>query len=175
MDKRQIIVVSLLIVVCGCWNTSKQNKEKKQDDFYTTTGGWDWIRVPLLKPYDVRKTDPEIEANSWTIKFYTSLGTYNVKQVDVKDSIIFVLSGKVDEKNDSDSTLVNLINVPTGWYIIDTRKKIEKGFPSKEEFEMYIKENHYPIPQWHNIDSLSNALSQGAQVPWQPKDTLSGK
>lgn len=173
MDKRKIILMTLLLALFyGCWNNSNNNK-KKQDDFYTITGGWDWVRVPLLKPYEVKKADPEIKTNSWGVEFFNTLGTYNVKCVDVQDSVIYILSGKVDEKNDS--ALVNLRNVPTGWYVIDTREKtekgfaVEKGFMSESEFNAYIKENKYPTPQWLNVDSLSNALAKGKKLPWFPK------
>lgn len=167
MAKRKIILSGLaLVVLCGCDNMSNKNKEK-QDEFYTVTGGWDWIRVPLIKPYEVKKADPEIETNNWGIEFINSFGTYNVKRIDVQDSIIYILSGKMDDKNDS--TIVNSENVPTAWFAIDARTKTEKGFSSEAEFKEYIKENSYPAPQWHNIDSLSKALGEGGKVPWMPK------
>lgn len=171
MAKQQIIILLslLLAVLCGCGNTGNQDKEKqdKQDKFYTVAGGWDWVRVPLLKPYAAKKVDPEVETSNWGVEFFNSLGTYNVKRVAVQDSVVYILSGQVDEKKDS--TLVNLRNVPTGWYAIDVRTKTEKGFASEQEFKAYIKENNYPAPQWHDIDSLSKALSEGNQVPWIPK------
>lgn len=170
MDNYKVIILILLIVsisACGYLENRNNQQENKKDDFYTVSGGWDWIRVPLLKPYEAKKADPEIKTNTWSIDFLNSLGTYNVKRIDVQDSIIYILSGKVDEKNDS--TLVNLRNVPTGWYVIDTRTKAEKGFASEEEFKSYIKENNYPLPKWHDLDSLSIAFSDGKKLPWQPK------
>jgi hypothetical protein len=137
------------------------------DDFYTVTGGWDWVRVPLLKPYEAKKVDPEVETSNWGVALFNSLGTYNVKRVAAQDSIVYILSGRVDDKNDS--TLVNLRTVPTGWYAINVKTKLEKGFANEEEFKAYIKANNYPIPKWHSIDSLSKALGEGGQVPWIPK------
>lgn len=166
MAKQQIIITSLLLAaLCGCSNKGKSVNER--NEFYTTTGGWDWIRVPLLSPYEVNKVDSKIKTNNWSVKFFNSLGTYNVKRVDVKDSIIYILSGKINEENDS--TLVNLRNVSTGWYIIDAKKRIEKSFSSEGDFKAYVSEKHYPVPQWHDIDSLSKALGEGGEVPWMPK------
>lgn len=166
MAKQQVIIllVLLLAVLCSCGSRSN---EKKQDEFYTVTGGWDWIRVPLLKPYEAKKVDPEVETSNWGVEFFNSLGTYNVKRVAVQDSVVYILSGQVDDKKDS--TLVNLRNVPTGWYAIDVRTKTEKGFASEEEFKAYIQANNYPAPQWHDIDSLSDALGNKGKLPWMPK------
>jgi hypothetical protein len=167
MDKRTIIIGTVLLnLLIGC-GSRRDSRKNDQDTFYTVTGGWDWVRVPLLKPYEVKKADPEIETNDWGIEFINSFGTYNVKRVDVKDSIVFILSGKVDNKNDS--TIVNSQNVPTAWFVIDTKRKTEKGFASEEAFKSYIKDNNYPRPRWHDIDSLSKALANGSKVPWMPK------
>jgi hypothetical protein len=149
-------------------NTSRNNNEKKED-FYNITGGWDWKGVPLIEPYEVKKADPALEPNSWCIDFFSDheLGTYNVKRVDVKDSIIYLLCGKVDEKNDS--TLVNLRNVPTGWFVIDTKQKKEEGFTTEVEFNAFIRNNKYPVPELLDLDSLSETLSHGKKLPWQFK------
>ena len=46
-----------------CWRKKYQTVvdqlENKKDDFYTVSGGWDWIRVPLLKPYEVKRANPK--------------------------------------------------------------------------------------------------------------------
>lgn len=172
MDKPTIIIQALLaLFLTSCWGKSElKNDNKKQvDEFYTITGGWDWIRVPLLKPYEAKKIDPEIETNTWTIKFFNSLGPFSIKRIDVKDSIVYLLCGKMENENKEDSTLVNLRNVPTGWFAIDVRTKSEKGFSNETEFNEYILQNKYPLPEWHDIDSLSRELANGGKVPWIPE------
>lgn len=168
MDKRKIILSGLLFfILCGCEDRSSRN-EKNQNEFYTVTGGWDWIRVPLIKPYQAIKVDPEVETNGWGIKLYSNLYQIDkAKRIDVKDSIIYVLSGKVDGKEDF--TAIGTYNLPTAWFILDTRQKTENGFASEAEFRQYIKKNNYFLPQWHDIDSLSKALGEGGKVPWMPK------
>ena len=167
MAKQQIIILSLLLIVlCGCWNTSNKD-QKKQDEFYTVTGGWDWIRVPLLKPYEAKKVDPEIETNTWIIVLgdkVTLDNIGNIKKISVVDSTIFVLSG-----GDGDSTYFGGKKVPIALHLLDTKQKTEKGFVSEEEFKEYISKNNYPQPHWLNIDSLSEALGNGSKVPWIPE------
>ena len=164
----KIIVLCLfLIVFSGCWESDNTVQQKSGNDFYTATGGWDFARVPLIKPYVVKKLiDPKIPKHPWCIEFTSRnlSGPYNVKKVDVRDSIIYILAGKVDEKNDS--TLVGARNVPTGWFVIDTKKKTEKGFINEEEFYEYINSNNYSLPKWFDVDSLSNAFIRGKKLPW---------
>lgn len=171
MDKRKVItiLIQLIVLLASCRGQSepKGSIPKEVDDFYTSTGGWDWIRIPLIKPYEATKVDPEIEASTWTIKFFNSLGPFNIKRVDVKDSVIYLLCGKMDNCNSDDSTLVNLKSVPTGWFVIDARTMKEKGFSSEAEFSRYIRQQKYYFPHWHDLDSLSEKLGKGEQLPWK--------
>jgi len=145
-----------------------------EDEFYTVTGGWDYIRVPLIKPYEVKKVDPKVETNGWGIKLYSNLFQVDrAKRVDVRDSVIYVISGEVNEIKDL--TAIGTRNVSTAWFIIDVRTKTEKGFSSEEEFKAYIKENNYQAPHWHDIDSLSEELGKKGKVPWIPKGFLWAK
>lgn len=168
MDSRKIMVLYLLLVVLsGCWKSDSKKQQKSGNDFYTATGGWDFARVPLIKPYVIKKLiDPKLPIHPWCIDFTSStlLGPYNVKKVHVRDSIIYILSGKVDEKNDS--TLVGTRNVPTGWFVIDTKQKTEKGFINEKGFYEYINSNNYSLPKWLDVDSLSNAFIRGEKLPW---------
>lgn len=169
MDKRAITIASFILAVltCGCGNMGSKEDEN-QDKFYTVTGGWDWLRIPLLKPYELKNASPKTK-NSWDIEFVNSFGTFNVKKVDVQDSVIYLLSGRINKSDTNTITIVNSKNVPTAWFAIDVKTKTEKGFASEEEFKAYIKTNNYPVPQWHDIDSLSKALGEGGKVPWMPK------
>lgn len=176
MDKRQITLffcaMFLVTLFSGCWSSTNRQKDQKKmvDPFYTETGGWDMIRVPLIKPYEAIKVDPKDGISSWTVDFKNSLGTYNVRKVDVQDSIIYILSGRISESDDVKiNTLVNVTNVPIGWYIIDVEKSKESSFSSEFAFNKYIKENKYRRPNWRSIDSLIDVLSKGSNVPWMPK------
>ena len=166
MAKQQVsITLLLLILFYGCQNRSKSS-ENMQDEFYSVSGGWDWVRVPLLKPYVVKRANPKINM-VWDIEFIHSFGTYNVKRVDVQDSVIYILSGNIG--NNNDSTIVNTENVPTAWFVIDVRSNIEKGFDNEEEFRAYLRTHNYPNPKWHDIDSLSESFGALGTVPWAPK------
>lgn len=137
---------------------------EEQDSFYNRDN-WGLIRMPLIKPYVVETAESKSES-TWGIKFVHSFGTYNIKRVAVQDSIVFLRSGKVDERDDS--TLVNSENVSKAWFVINTRNQVEKGFDNELAFKNYIKENNYPLPHWYSIDSLSKSLGSG-RLLWRAK------
>jgi hypothetical protein len=166
MAKREIVIFSIMLAsFYGCGNRTNVGKND-QDEFYNVTGGWDWVRVPLIKPYEVKKVDPEIKTNSWTIVLFDTLANLsnieNVKKVGVVDSTIFVLSG-----GDKDSTYFGGIKVAVAFHILNVKKKIERGFTSELEFNAYIDDNNYSIPSWYDIDSLSEALGNKGNLPWK--------
>jgi hypothetical protein len=169
MDKREVIILGLSLILIGsCFNTKDKGKEKKQDSFYSNTGGWDWVRIPLIKPYAAKKIDPRIKSNGWGIKLMSNLYQIDrAKKVSIQDSIIYVISGKISDQEDI--TAIGTHNFPTAWFIIDTKFKTEKGFPSKNTFDQYILNNGYPVPVWYDLDSLSNALEKGEKLPWFSK------
>lgn len=157
MDRRSILFF-LLLALCGCW---QRDKKGKQDDFYTDPGSRDWRRIPLIKPYELNSVFSRNEISKWSINVGT---TYNIKLIDVKDSIIYLISGSIG--TDNYSTIVGSTNVPTGWFMIDTRQKKELGFTDESEFKRYLKQHKYPFPIWLNIDSVANTFANGGSLPW---------
>lgn len=143
------------------------------EDFYGTLGGIDWISLPLIKPYAAVLVDPEIESHSWIINFKDSTmshNTYGVRKLCIKDSIIYILSGIVD--GTGDSIAIKTTMHPTGWYILDTKKKTEKAFSDKTVLEEYIVEHNYSNPEWQDIDSLHDyfASHREEKLPWAPNN-----
>ena len=162
MDNRKIIIclITILYVFYSC--IGPKDKKKSKDDFYNTTGGWGWIRTPILKPYFAEKIDPRAENSTWVIKFQGYLHEAdNVESISVKDSFIYINCG--------DSNIYNSKYVENAWYVVDIRKNLETGFLNETEFNKYIKTNNIPTPTWKNIDSLSNLISHGKRLPWWPK------
>ncbi|ATL49379.1 hypothetical protein COR50_20575 [Chitinophaga caeni] len=155
----------MLSLLTSCWrqsdNGQAKDQQKQVDKFYTETGGWDWIRVPLIKPYEAKKIDPKLESSNWYISYGKIDNAINVKDVSVIDSIIYAYCG--------DSTLLDYKYIKAAWFIFDVKKNIKQGFSSESEFDNYLQSNNYPKPHWQDIDSISEMLGNGGQVPWMPK------
>ena len=99
MVKRAIVkLIILCLLLFNFQNCGSRNLNKEQEDsFYVELGGWDYKRIPLIKPYEIINVNPEID-KSWTINLSVSsklrqgqIG--NLKKVSVTDSIIYAVSG----------------------------------------------------------------------------------
>ncbi|MFT6717070.1 MAG: hypothetical protein ACJA0Q_001721 [Saprospiraceae bacterium] len=169
MNIKIIILAVLVITISSCGLRNRDVKKEQQDEFYSVFGGWDWVRVPLIKPYELKNNSPKIDGSSWGLKLKTVKwhSTYNVKKVSVEDSVIFVKCGSIGP-NDNDKTIIGTRNYPTAWYILDLKKDIESAFNNKNDFNTYCEENSYPIPTWHLVDSLRVRLSEKGKLPWFP-------
>jgi len=155
----------LLLVACSACGSNGKQKQ----DFYARAGGWDWVRLPLLEPYEVRLVDPEIPQNSWLFEFKdpTLGGTQLVKRVAIEDSIIYLRCGSITEF-DRDTTNIGSTMSPTAWFVIDVYMKTEEGFPEEAAYLAYLEEHHYPRPRWLDVDSLSDTFGKNKKLPWQP-------
>jgi hypothetical protein len=163
MNKGSLLLLLVMITTTleGCMNKKEQ---PTPDSFYESFTGYDYNRIPLIKPYELRTYNPQDGQSRWDIAFVKLLGTYNVKKVDVQDSIIYILSGNV---GDGDSTFVNRTTAPTGWFIIDARLSNEKGFLNQNDFNDYILQHQYPNPLWMDIDSLADSIRKKNKLPWK--------
>jgi hypothetical protein len=161
------ILWPLLLLLAACSGGGLTGHQKK--DFYANAGGWDWKRLPLLEPYEIRLIDPEVKPNSWLFEFKATalLGTHHVKKVAVEDSIIYLRCGSITEF-DRDTTNIGTRSSATAWFVIDVRKRTEEGFPEDAAFQAYLEEHHYPQPRWLEVDSLSETFGNNKKLPWQP-------
>jgi len=163
MEKRILVLIlfgGLMIYnITGCIRDAK----KVADPFYYTFSNGDLQIVPLIKPYKIECVQGQ-ESN-WSMDFSDGYGTFNIKRIDVNDSIIYLLCGQIDSIN-SITFISGIGNVPTAWFILDTKKKKEVGFKTLVEFNNFLKSSHYGHPRWRNIDSLYTRLCNGGNQPW---------
>ena len=134
---------------------------KKADDFYTTSRAFDFIRFPLIKPYQVMNIPHQNE--QWDITMVPQNGMEdiragNVVKLSVVDSVIFAVCG--------DSTIYKDHWVKAAWFIIIPRQKKEESFLSEVDFNRYIKANKLPIPQWIEPARVWNEFDTSNKLPW---------
>jgi hypothetical protein len=136
-----------------------------KNDFYAKKGGWDWIRVPLIDPYQVLKANPNSEGSEWSINLDYSItklsNARNVESVFVSDSIIMVLCG-----NDDEGTNLNNEKCHVAYYIYDLKRNRFLGFSEQHKFTEYVKGQKYSEPKWMNIDTLHKIFASGETLPW---------
>ena len=143
----------LLLLSC---NSKTQNEH--QDYFYTDIGGGT-KRIPLIKPYEVKK----ITENEWRLELQTTqlleLSIHNVKSVNIIDSVIVVHAmGDVSIKG---------ITCSEGWFVILPSRKVEKGFASETEFFTYLNEAGVKFSKFYYVDDIFNTFNKNKKINWR--------
>ena len=89
--KMKLIMYLYFVLFCCCTNTN--NRKDSKEDFYTRTSGWDYIRIPLIKPFEVTCNDNVqwiVDKKIHTTTIQTIKGTSDVKRVGVYHKYILL-------------------------------------------------------------------------------------
>ncbi len=171
MDIKKIIAALLLVkTVLSCKESEeriKNNPDKDKDAFYIEDSGFDYVRFPLLKPYEVISLDGK---KSWNMKGGTKPKTFN----DVND--IFGIK-KINIINDNviicyceDEPIIAGEKKSKAWFVILTDKSVTRGFINEEDFTEYLKEQGTEGKQiqWKTPEELFKRFSDTYCLPWIP-------
>jgi hypothetical protein len=138
---------------------------KHCDSYYTKKGGFDYIRIPLLKPYDIKKVNKD-----WTIQFtglaksYPDMYTSSVcvKRINVIDSIIiascynsWAIKGKV---------------VDHLWCFIIPNRKVEASFDNESEFLDSLSYYTKKKPDFIDIEEIWLQYKDNGYLTWFPTE-----
>jgi hypothetical protein len=151
----------ILISICSCEHTNNNLKKSREvvDDFYTSTGSFgDYIRAPLIKPYELTKTH---SGNDWKIKLYTytiDLTINNVREVNVIKDVIIIYSGE---------TYFRDLKKPQAWFIIIPAKQIEIGFDTKELFLSYLSKLDVKNEKFYDADEVYKKFHKNNKLDWE--------
>ncbi len=139
-------------------------KNKNTDSYYTETGGMDFVRFPLSKPFVVMSLDNQ---ETWTVGegFYSdnSIIADHVTEINFSDNIVFCHS--VGE------TSIDYESLNEAWYIITTKNDtIRKGFSNKKDFIEYAKTLNVDANKldWKSPNQLFKQFYETGCLPWIP-------
>ena len=144
----------------SCSSQDKNNKQEGEKDiFYERSGGWDYARIPLKKPYELMKLKnrPGWDMNLHAMTLQSSIS--NVTGVNIIEGLIVLHS--------SGNTFLRGVEVPQAWFVIIPEKEIEKGFDKKEEFTSYLTSMSINRPEFHNPDSVYQSFIKKWPIDWK--------
>jgi hypothetical protein len=146
---------------------SSQQKDKEQkgemDIFYERSGGWDYARIPLKKPYELMKLK---NGNTWDINLHAMTlqsSISNVMGVNVIDGIIVIHSTK--------KTILRGSEVSEAWFVIIPEKEIEKGFDNQNDFTAYASSVGIKEIKFYSPDIVYQSFMKKWPIDWE-KDFL---
>lgn len=157
-------IIIILAIMNGC--SKNEMHFRNNDPFYRSSGEIDFLRLPLLKPYDVIKGSDE---HGWTIDLFSPsnesshyLSVFHSKKIAVENGKIFVYTNSSEQGNKGRNEK-NLF-----WFILNPENEKEIGFSSEDEFLSYIESNGLNEPKWIDIDKAYEQFNETGCLNWIP-------
>lgn len=158
-----IVFIAILLFMTSCNYGSKQDKQT--DSFYAKSSGFDYRRLPLIKPYEAISTNKE----TWDVQFHVKgkkypetyvTGVINVKKVAVQNGVLMLFT--------PDSNFITEGLPIYQWFVVIPEKQVEKGFETEQEFLDYLKGIGMEKPEMKDIDTLHDQFEKTKCLDWIP-------
>lgn len=161
--KKFVLISLLLIIVFGCGHKNKYPfKTKAEKLFYTDCAGMDYVRFPLIYPYEVMNADFNNE--KWIINLQKGIGrytsVYKLARVTVVNDLIMA------QTEDSSDDIVD--EAPLRLFVIIPSKQMEVGFSTEKEFNEYVNKCGIYKIRWWNVRDAFKKFEETDCLPWIP-------
>ena len=162
---RILILVCFVAILVSCRGHRNKHIFSSEDEkfFYTDCNGMDYIRFPLLMPYDVMCINFRGEKN-WVTRLNQGFEFHHtinlIKEISVQNNIIFIHSLSEHQIIDGEN--------PKQWFLIIPSKKIELGFLNEAELKSYVEQYNIIKINWIQAQDLYNQFKDSECLPWIP-------
>jgi hypothetical protein len=168
-SRRLIICFGIIVFICGCKFLSDP-VSSKSDAFFQSTGGFDYLRLPLIKPYVAIKGDDNL---GWCIDLINSpskdatnyISIERIEKISVQNEIILVYTSYKDEG------AISLGQELLYWFVLIPDEGIEKGFTTEESFLEFIKSYDINTPNWTDPSIEFQKFEKTGCLAWFPNCT----
>ena len=170
--KKFLFPTSLVLIFIALFGCSV--RYRNPDPFYSSTGEWDSIRFPLIKPYQVtyhEQSPRRLEADYWGIQLHVSpmakeiywyTGLHDVQKIAVVEGVILVYTPYEPlVAKDVGQKVLN-------WFVIIPDKGIETGFDNENDFLEYLQEYGINEVSWETPDVLYQRFLDTGCLDWIP-------
>ncbi len=167
-----IAIIIALLLLCIFTNWARYSRVNK-DPFYNDPG-WDAMRIPLIKPYEMLKLDQKLEINQklgWSITLHVSpsekevyyyLDIHDINKIAIKNGVIMAYTNYTQEVDTNAGEKVLY------WFVIIPNKKIETGFDAEAEFLNYVQTYGIQQPPWVEPDAAYKQFDETGCLEWIP-------
>jgi len=156
--KRNILFFITLLYLTACGGNT--NQDPKLDDFYSDKGGFDYGRIPLIKPYELTTSSRE---NYWTAETIDTsevpLNMPGARNINIVNSIIFIYGRE---------TILNGQEVDAAWFVIIPKNHIVRGFMDHKKYLAYIQSIGFQKePLLYDVQEVYRFFSKHNKVDWK--------
>ncbi|WP_128331642.1 hypothetical protein [Apibacter sp. HY039] len=146
-----------------------------KDSFYTENSGYDYIRFPLLKPYEVRSND---KGKEWFIlgipekRVQDTNEVYGIKKINIINNVIICYCEGMKKigRKERPVAIIKGKEYSEAWFILIPELKTDKGFTTEQEFRAYLQTQgiHKEQIEWKTPKELYEQFSKIHCLPWIP-------
>jgi len=154
-----------MMFLCSC----NASKVANLDPFYQNKGGWDDVRIPLLKPYYVTQINGDgdwqipLPADITTKDIYYYITLHAVEKIAVENNAIMVYTPYIEDVDRSIGQKV------LHWFVFVPTQKIGVGFDDEANFLDYIHKYGIKQPLWVSPDIAYTQLDRSGCLDWIPE------
>jgi len=156
------ICIGLFVLMAGCNN----RRYYSADPFYSSTGEWDSIRIPLIKPYEAVSIQG---SDSWYINLLELqktgilyISVPDIQKIAVMNDVILAYTSYEPDHSE------NMGDRVLYWFVIIPSMKIETGFNNEGNFLKYIQEHGIYDIIWESPDSIYQRFGKSGCLEWIP-------
>jgi hypothetical protein len=150
MDIRTYKLAFSLIIIINLFSC--------RNDFSSRRGGFDYIRIPFIKPYEALCMNG---SKRWQMNLYNS--ALNSSIVNIKD--VYVENGTMILY--SENTYLDGQQAKKAWFIVIPGKQIERGFNNENDYIKYLKFiGIIKKPQLIDINKISDYFNDNYPMNW---------
>jgi hypothetical protein len=136
------------------------------DPFYSSSGDWDSIRVPLIKPYEAISIGSgwniQLHISPFDKEIYWYINLSKVEKIAVENNVIMVYTRhKQDVVEEAGQKVLY-------WFVIIPAEKIETGFDNEDDFLRYVREFNINNVSWESPDDLHQMFLHSGCLEWIP-------
>lgn len=132
---------------------------RQTNTFNTRRGGFDYIRIPLIKPYEALLLNGKKE---WGMNLYNGAlnsSIVNIKSVNIVNHAILL---------NSRNTNLNGQKINEAWFVVIPSKHIEQGFASHKDYVKFLNENGIIVePKLYDINFISDYFDSHYPINWE--------
>lgn len=155
----------LLMNICGCQRSP--SRFESQDPFYRSTGGFDYIRIPLIEPYEAINFDEKFK---WYLDLDVSPGGDGVYVLAIKDIKKFAIENRAifiytEYPEESASGLGEPV---LHWFVLLPDQNSEKGFARERDFQKYLEDTRMQDLNWVDPNDVYRQFNETGCLDWIP-------
>lgn len=143
--------------------TKSVNDELTGEEFYRSTGGWDFRRIPLIEPYqaiNVGKNSPwSINLRTDAMKYQFGIDAEELNVIDNKYIITY-----------ASNTIFQNRSFEHVWFVIIPEENIEEGFTDEKSFLSYLETRNIHSPDLIETNNLYQQLIDKGYLEWFPEE-----